>query len=547
MRSRRVAVLLAAVGLLGGLSTATGRAQTVVPLPTGALMQLGTLPLATTSSYQDWNWANPDPVNMYADAAGDLDVVRHTSDTLTVTAYDLKTLSPVGTVKTISLDGWPDWGGFYAGPDGYFYVLVGKENPTENDSLQVVALRRYDANWNLVGTAYVDGGASQGLKGIFTPFDAGQPHMLLVGDRLVVHMSRLIYATPEGVHHQVNFTFEVNTGTMTATTFEQLGDYSYSSHSFQQLIAMNGPNLVMIDHGDAFPRSIQMGVMAGYPDQRTVTDTDLYDFNGAEGDNFTGASVTGLVSGPEGIVVLGNSIQQPDAPNGPEGSSSERRNIFAIWADPHSGDHTVHWLTNFPANGPMETMEPRAVQVGTDQFAVLYGLHSGTLYGLQYELIDSAGRVLASALFPNVFHASISDPLVIGNTIYWIGNLPTDTSTSRAYLFGVDVASPTTPTLSTTERTITPAPGTIAVVNAPQLSGQFHVGSTVHVSQGQWAPSPATVHFQWYRNGSRISGATGQSYRIKSRDRGAQLRVAVAVSDPGYKATSTATSVHRVR
>ena len=516
-------------------------------MPAGALMKVATLPQTTTSSYQDWNWANPDPVNMYADASGDIAVLTHTMDTLSITTYDPTTLSPVGTTKNISLTGWPDWGGFYAGPDGYFYVLIGKDNPNEDDNLQVVSLRRYDANWNLVGTAYVNGGASQGLKGIYKPFDAGQPHMLLVGDLLVVHMSRLIYEAA-GIHHQVNFTFEVNTGTMTATTFEQLGDYSYSSHSFQQLVAMSGPNLVLIDHGDAYPRSIQMGVMTGYPQLRTVKDYDLYLFNGQEGDNFTGASVTGLISGPEGVVVLGDALQQPNAPNGPQGSPSDHRNIFAIWADPPSGNHYVHWLTNYPANGSTEVMEPRAVQIGDDQFAVLYGLHSGALYGLQYDLIDSSGSVRASALFPNVFHASVSDPLVIGHTIYWIGNLPTASygvTTSAGYLFGLNVADPTKPTLSTAEHSISPQPGTISVVAPPTLSGRFRVGQIVRVSSGQWSPSPGTVRYQWLRNGLAIKGATHTGYTIRSADRGTNLRASVTVTSPGYVAKAAVTGAHR--
>jgi hypothetical protein len=122
--------------------------------------------------------------------------------------------------------------------------------------------------------------------------------MTLAGNRLVVHMSRLMYDI-NGVHHQGDLTFEVDTGTMTATTFQQLGDNPYSSHSFQQLVAMNGSSLVTIDHGDAYPRAIRMGVMANYPSARKISNYAFFDFNGNTGDNFTGAAVTDLISGPQ--------------------------------------------------------------------------------------------------------------------------------------------------------------------------------------------------------------------------------------------------------
>ena len=424
--------------------------------PAGAVMKLGTVGWTRTSSYGGWNMAEPDFLDYYTDSAGSLAIVTHdaTAGTLAIDTFDSSALQRVGDTRSISFAGWPDWGGFYAGPDGFFYVLVGRENPDENDTLDVVAVRRYDRDWTLVGTAYVQGGATQGAKGIYSPFVASAAHMLLVGNRLVVHMGRLIY-TIAGVHHQVNLTFEVDVDTMTATTFQQLGGYAYSSHSFQQLVAMNGGNLVLIDHGDAYPREIQMGVMANYPSQRRVSTYDLFPFNGAIGDNFTGATVTGLVSGPSGIVVVGTSIAQPDAPNGPLGSSTEKRNVYAIWADPATGAHTVHWLTDFAPQGADNALEPRVVQVGLGRYAILFSVQNDSGYRMEYRLIDSAGTVLASASFPGAFFCSVSQPILIGGRLYWAGIEPIDWNSWNNpgnapvpdYLFGIDVSDPTRPAL----------------------------------------------------------------------------------------------------
>jgi hypothetical protein len=418
--------------------------------PVGALKSLGTVDWTSTSSYSSWNWANPDSVYYYRDGTGNLDVVTHHPDenNLTIETFDLSSMAQVSGTKSISLAAWPDWGGFYAGPDGYFYVLVGRDNPTESDSLNVGAVRRYDPNWSLVGTAYVPGGVSQGVKGIYRPFQFSAAHMVLVGQRLVVDMGRLIYAIG-GVHHQANLTFEVNVGTLKATVFEDLGGYAYSSHSFQQLVAMNGSNLVTIDHGDAYPRAIQLGVMADYPNQREVTTYDLFEFNGAIGDNFTGATVTGLVSGPSGVVVLGNSIRQPNAPNGTLGSDTERRNIYAIWADPSTGAHTVHWLTTLSPTGSEDALEPRVVRVGTDLYAVMFSVQSSSGYRTEYRLINSTGSVIAAATFPGMFFNAASDPILVGDRIYWAGLAPDEESIDyqTGYLFGMDVSNPSAPKL----------------------------------------------------------------------------------------------------
>jgi hypothetical protein len=549
MRMRAATSLTLTIALAFGslleATTATGSAA----VPIGGLRAVHSVSTTATSAFNDGNWASPDPAYVYADSGGTLHVVTYEQQAgaLSVSAYDPVSLARAGEPTTISLSGWPDWGGFYAGPDGYFYVLVGRPNHNEEDSRDVVAVRRYDAGWSLVGTAYVKGGATQGtIKGIYDPFDAADPHMTLVGDRLVVHMARTIYAV-EGVHHQVNLTFEVNVDTMVATTFDELGDVSYSSHSFQQLVAMNGTNLVMVDQGDAFPREIQLGVMASYPDQRAVVDYDLFDFNGEEGDNFTGASLTSLVSGPQGVVVLGNSIPQPDAPGGPLGSADEQRNIFAIAVDPTTGAHTVNWLTDFAPDGDTGAMEPRSVQVGDDRYAVLFGVRHGRHYQLEYRLIDSAGEVLASASFPDVFYSTICDPALVGQTVYWVGDEPDAAGSAHAYLFGLDVTDPAAPVLTDTERTIRPRPGTIRIRHKPRLEGGFLVGDYANVVGGRWSPSPSAYHYRWYRNGHPIPGAHGTQRRITRHDKGKRLTVKVTVSKPGYTTTSVRTKAHRVR
>ena len=531
-----VLALAAATGVGPAAVSATASGSPDPTLPPGAVRQLGTIVATSSSSYADWDWANPDAAYAYKTADGNVGIVRHDDavHTLTVDRYNNSTLERSGGTTSSWAD-WPVWGGFYAGPDGYFYVLVGRDNPDEDDNLDVVAVRRYDPSWTLVGTAYLKGSAAQGPKGIYKPFSAGAAHMVLVNGRLVVHTSREMYAI-DGVHHQSNLTFEVDTQTMTAKTFAELatefGGTPYSSHSFQQLVAMNGTSLITVDHGDAYPREIQLGVMADYPTSRTFALHDLMDFNGTVGSNFTGASVTDLISGPHGIVVLGNSIAQPDAPNGALGSREEHRNAFAISAAT-DGSHTRQWLTEFAPDGDTDASEVRAAQVGDDRYAVLFQVHSPTTESLEYRLIDSAGSILASASFPRVPYSTISQPLLVGTTLYWEGASVSDGDTPQTlYLYGLDVTDPAAPHMDAR------APKPFTSTSAPTIEGTPQVGLTLTARPGAWEPAVDSFTYQWYADGDKIPGATSPTLTPTTDQEGAAVSVKAVGHKQGYSDVS---------
>ncbi|MHA3704326.1 fibronectin type III domain-containing protein [Jatrophihabitans sp. YIM 134969] len=427
-------------------ATVTARTAVVTP-PNGIVASVGTVDWTKDSVYDGGNWATPDVVHEYAAGAGRVGVATYhpSSGSLTAQTFDPVSHSQIGATVTRSTAGWPVWGGFYAAPTGDFYVALGKDNPDQDDHLDVVAIRRYSADWTLLGTAYVEGGATQAsLKGIYEPFAFGAAHMVLTGTTLVLHMSRTIYAI-QNVHHQANLTIQVDVSTMTATPFADLGGAPSASHSFQQLVAMNGSSLVAIDHGDTYPRAVELSVFANYPSQHSLTTYDLLDFNPRDtdfGNNYTGATVTGLVSGPSGIVVTGNSIHQP----GPVGSEEDHevRNVYIVAADPASGAHTLTWLTSFPAAGTTQALEPRVVQVAADRFAVLFTVTTGGAVRTEYRLIDSAGVVQGSATFEGFRFDAGTDPVHVGSAVYWTGR---PASGSTGYVYGIDVSDPTSPHL----------------------------------------------------------------------------------------------------
>lgn len=69
---------------------------------------------------------------------------------------------------------------------------------------------------------------------------------------------------------------------------------------------------------------------------------------------------------------------------------------------------------------------------------------------------------------------------------------------------------------------------------APAISGTTKVGSTLTATAGEWTPQPATVKYQWLRDGVAIPKATGTTYTLTAKDRGKKISVFVSVQAPGY-------------
>ncbi len=75
----------------------------------------------------------------------------------------------------------------------------------------------------------------------------------------------------------------------------------------------------------------------------------------------------------------------------------------------------------------------------------------------------------------------------------------------------------------------------------PTISGTPSVGQTLTAIPGAWSPTPTTLTYRWYRNGSALSGATANTYTLTTADAGQELKVKVTASRSGY-ATASKTS-----
>lgn len=71
----------------------------------------------------------------------------------------------------------------------------------------------------------------------------------------------------------------------------------------------------------------------------------------------------------------------------------------------------------------------------------------------------------------------------------------------------------------------------------PRISGRAKVGSVLKAAPGTWSPA-ASLSYQWYSDGHRISGATKSSYRIARSLTGHRITVVVTGRATAYATTS---------
>lgn len=145
-------VKLSPQGTLAVSNISAGSAQVIadvagyfVEQPYGSVAQIGSGAAAPESYWG--NWAAVDDVNVLDHGDGTLSFITHQPEQFIVTRRVAETGAIVNGPHTISMPGWTQWGTAILGTDGYYYVLVGQSNWSEDPDLDVLALRRYDANW----------------------------------------------------------------------------------------------------------------------------------------------------------------------------------------------------------------------------------------------------------------------------------------------------------------------------------------------------------------------------------------------------------------
>ncbi|MCI1748293.1 MAG: CHAP domain-containing protein [Acidipropionibacterium sp.] len=73
---------------------------------------------------------------------------------------------------------------------------------------------------------------------------------------------------------------------------------------------------------------------------------------------------------------------------------------------------------------------------------------------------------------------------------------------------------------------------TINALPIPRVDGELAVGSVVTAQTGSW-PKGTVLSYQWFREGTRIAGANGLTYRLIAADAGKKMSLRVTGNVPG--------------
>ena len=369
----------------------------------------------TNNSSQDYKvWSRV--VQSYLEPTADGGYLRiHGGSILLVERYN-KNFDFVSSFA-ISME-LPIFGGYYN--DGtYRYVVSGQNNKEQNDSKEVLRVVRYTQDWKRIDSASLYGANTT------VPFDAGSLRMTHCADMLYIRTSHEMYAK-NGVNHQANMMLTIHTPTMKITTADtKVANVSsgYVSHSFNQFVQVDGKNLVAVDHGDAYPRSIVLlrneGTAGKYTTTGKMKSVDVLELYGAIGANATGASVGGLEVSGSAYLIAGNSAKQDEKIN-----SYSQRNIFVTATSKTNftkAGTKITWLTNYVQGDKYTVTTPHLVKVSGNKFAVLWteenqNDNSGPQLKLAY--VDQNGK-WDGKVYTAEGELSDCKPIVVGGRIVW--------------------------------------------------------------------------------------------------------------------------------
>lgn len=398
---------------------------------------------------QDYTvWSKPVCSYLYSDGNEMLSRVEYIDGNIIVEDYgrDFSLLNS----RTIAME-LQTFGGFYAGTDAN-YLIFGQGNSQESNQTEVIRVVKYSKDWVRLDYASLYGANTT------LPFDSGSLRCDEYGGYLYVHTSHKMYTSDNGIRHQSNLLFSVREEDMEIT--DQLSEVSnstfgYISHSFNQFILVDEQgNLVAMDHGDTFPRSLSMtqyyypagkDYFVNTPDKNgapianaphAVTCFDILKINGSKGNNQTGAALGGLAETSSGYVAA-------YCDNG-TGSGYQNRTVSLSYIDKAQIPKAEYQNGKLPDpnaiakqvqtvefSTPDSASTPQLVSTGLSGGWVIWnGMENGytpddTLYYASYDADGTASTVYTAS-------APLSDcqPIVFEDQVVWY---VTDNSTPTFY------------------------------------------------------------------------------------------------------------------
>ncbi|MBR1663927.1 MAG: hypothetical protein IJ696_06345 [Ruminococcus sp.] len=291
-----------------------------------------------------------------------------------------------------------DFGGFYhSEKDDSNYIVVGRYNGKESRKKVVIKVVKYSKNWKKQKVTSIKADQSYVFNGIVQPFRSGNVDIAESGNRLFVYTSRLMFVHSDGLNHQSNIAFEINTKTM---KLRKNPYNNYVSHSFQQFARYKDNDLYLADTGDAYPRGIQLTAVDSHDTAKAGEYDTLFSklpfkFKGQTGDNFTGGFIGGMEVGKDKIITVGAAQPHYKKVKGVSGFDGNF-NLYVIATDRKTGKSTFKWLTEYhPKKSKYSVDVVRLVKVTDDCFAIFYTVNKAYQSSKTYCIyINNSGKVI---------------------------------------------------------------------------------------------------------------------------------------------------------
>ncbi len=329
------------------------------------------------------------------------------TDYVTVTTYS-KSFEKVSEKKIVGE--LPIFGGFLSG-ETYNYIVFGANNITENESTEVFRVVKYDKNFNVISKASITGGDCFTA----TPFSYGGASLAESGNELTIHTSRLRFTGADGLRHQSQFTIVIDTATMKPVNDLKTFQANHVSHSYNQFVKYDGDKRVLVDHGNAYPRSIILQKQAIRDDNNgdVYNEVELYKIPGKAGALCTGVTLGGFEVSDKNYIVAMNTVDHSkvtDYDNDVmDGLEVDLRDAVLLISDKNNTDTDkvkMVYLTDYTSDNK-HASAPYIVKASGDRFVVMWmeyeykkpvNSHS-YLYmenGIKYVVIDENGNKLTS-------------------------------------------------------------------------------------------------------------------------------------------------------
>lgn len=183
---------------------------------------------------------------------------------------------------------------------------------------------------------------------------------------------------------------------------------------------------------------------------------------------------------------------------------------------------------------------------GTELAATPVTVRPGTFAGVSWNNAVAGKPVVGQAL--SLSAPTWSDAAVQGAAIgyqWYRGSDPITGATGPSYtVAAADVAqklwakvmlsAPGFTSVELTSAQVTAGKGSFVAAPVPTVSGVAKVGQLQSANAGTWAPTGATLSYQWYRGTGAIVGAVGRTYATTALDYRKTLKVRVRAAKPGF-------------